>query len=336
MNHDTNKGPHTSDPGKGGPTQVTHLVGMSPELDKGLTVEDVIGILRRGLWLIVLLPAVAIGLQFWSLKDATPIYTAYLQVAAPGEDGDKARSGLLGIARTLRVVEGSETLSKFDRYLHGMTTVNLAERLEGKYDITKPIFAGEWNEATQQWHEPRWRGAARIYVSIRRILGLPIWSSPDARSLSDYLREEVHIDETLTPGIHEISYSNKDPQFAVNLIRLLHEETESMFLESDKAEKRNAIEYLTEKLSTVTFAEHRAVLVNLLAEQEQTMMLMREDAPYAARVIDGPYASVYPTAPRPIFSLGLAGLTGGVFGVLLAFLREALRRRGGRSVEGQA
>ena len=83
--------------------------------------------------------------------------------------------------------------------------------------------------------------------------------------------------------------------------------------------------YIESKLATVTVAELRLSLVELLSNQEKRMMMIKVDLPFAARIIQPPVASEDPTFPKPFLALALA-VAGGLFvGVFLVFLIDALR-----------
>ena len=85
------------------------------------------------------------------------------------------------------------------------------------------------------------------------------------------------------------------------------------------------IEYIQQKLATVSITGHRQALTQLLSAEEKNMMMIQVDLPFAARIIEPPVVSEAPTSPKPFFFLALSVVVGGVLGVLLVFLVGALR-----------
>jgi hypothetical protein len=69
------------------------------------------------------------------------------------------------------------------------------------------------------------------------------------------------------------------------------------------------IAFLDSRLRTLAVAEHRAALTQLLSDQEKRLMLLQIDQPYAARIIDPPALPRLPIWPRPLLTLGVAGLS---------------------------
>jgi uncharacterized protein involved in exopolysaccharide biosynthesis len=66
-------------------------------------------------------------------------------------------------------------------------------------------------------------------------------------------------------------------------------------------------------------------LEEVLVGQYQAQALLRAEQPYAAEVVVPPTASAAPTSANPILVLALAAAAGAIIGVVLVFLRDALR-----------
>src|SRR3546814_18293921 len=60
------------------------------------------------------------------------------------------------------------------------------------------------------------------------------------------------------------------------------------------------IRYLSNKLTTVTVAEHRLALVATLSDQERLRMAAASNVPYAAEPFGPAYGSIYVTTPQPM------------------------------------
>ena len=59
------------------------------------------------------------------------------------------------------------------------------------------------------------------------------------------------------------------------------------------------IEYIEEKLRTTALVEHRLAMVQLLSDQEKTMMMIQLDLPFAAELFEVPVVSdIHPSRNR--------------------------------------
>lgn len=126
----------------------------------------------------------------------------------------------------------------------------------------------------------------------------PIDTNASPEELSAYLRRNISTSKIGDTSLQRLSYSNPDPYFAVEVLNSIHNKTDEMIRASSKTSSAGRIEYLENELSRIHNADHRRALTNLLMEQEYIYMLTTMDEPFAARVIEPPYASIRPIWPR--------------------------------------
>src|SRR4029079_18385544 len=69
-----------------------------------------------------------------------------------------------------------------------------------------------------------------------------------------------------------------------------------------------------------TVAEHRIALVQALSEQEKAAMVAKSGAPFAAEVLEEPWAGSYPSVPQVFQTLMRWAFIGTLVGCLLALL----------------
>ena len=79
------------------------------------------------------------------------------------------------------------------------------------------------------------------------------------------------------------------------------------------------------ELNSAPTPTRRAALEEVLLGQYQAQALLRAEQPYAAEVVVPPTASAAPTSANPILVLALAAASGAIIGMVLVFLRDALR-----------
>jgi uncharacterized protein involved in exopolysaccharide biosynthesis len=152
-----------------------------------------------------------------------------------------------------------------------------------------------------------------------RVFGLPNWTAPSTSRLADYLREEVAVSEFGSSGLREITFTHRDPEFALQLLRRLYAAADENLRQDALERSRQYIAYLELRLRSVAVAEHRAALGALLGDEERKRMLIEADVPFAARVVSPVGVSELPTQPKVIGTLIVALLAGLFLGVLIAF-----------------
>jgi hypothetical protein len=74
----------------------------------------------------------------------------------------------------------------------------------------------------------------------------------------------------------------------------------------DEISSRNTakIDYLTQALAKTTNADQRGILIGMLAQTEQTQMLLNNNLPFAAQIIDTPTVPTQPSSP-PMLNIAL-------------------------------
>ena len=285
----------------------------------------------RGKWVILATMAAALGLATVSLKTTAPLYTATMAIVPAGESGAGGLAGKLSQYGDLALLAGikvpsADTVSPFTQFTELVTSVVVAERLVDKYGVLQKVFKGSWDAENEHWLPPE-GSVARAKGWVRSFFNLPAWTPPSTQSLAVYLEAKVKVSEVARTGIHKIVFRHQDPEFAVQLLRWIHEEGDELIREEAQERATRQIEYIERKLATVLITEHRFSLTQLLSDQEKQMMMIQVDLPFAARVIEPPVVSDAPTSPKPFRLLAL-GVVGGFFvGILLLFLYDNLRGR---------
>ena len=181
-----------------------------------------------------------------------------------------------------------------------------------------------WNVENERWIRPE-GGVARAIGRARAFFDLPVWTPPSAEKLAKRLTDELDIMEIPLTGMRRIAFRHKDPEFAAQFLRWLHEEADGLIREEAQERTTRQIQYIEEKLATVFVAEHRMSLTQLLSDQEKQMMMIQVDLPYAARIIEPPIVSDRPTSPKVIRNLLFEVVGGAILGVFIVLLVGALR-----------
>ncbi len=301
----------------------------SAALDDEITLRDLFLKVWRSKWVILATMAVAVGLVSVWMKTTEPLYTASMLVAPAGATsggGLGSRLSQYGGLASLAGIElpSAETVSPFDQFSEVVTSVTVAKRLQDKYGVLQKLFERTWDAGNMRWVPPE-GPVATAKGWMRGFFNLPSWTPPSTKSLAEYLGDKLGISEIAKTGMRRITFQHEDSEFAVQLLRWIHEESDQLIREETQERTTRQIEYIERKLATVRITEHRQSLTLLLSDQEKQMMMTQVDLPFAARIIDPPTVSEMPTWPKPFLFLVLAAMAGFFVSVFLVFLIDALR-----------
>ena len=296
--------------------------------DELLDLRFLVVALLRGSWLIGLLVAVAVILGVRELRSYVPQHVATMVVAPAVGDSQLAAqaSRLSGLARSLGV-EGSAGLSTstFDRLQLVVGSQTLAKILQDKYGYMQKFFAGSWNVQTNQWVRPAGR-RFDLEQKVKGALNLKTWSKPTLESLARFADSKLVFEQVGATGFQKVSVSHVDPEFALEILQVVYSEADDLLKEQDRTQTAERRRYLEQQLSRAGVVEMRAALVGLLVNEERTAMLLEGDLPYAARIIEPPFVSVFPSTPSLLQIVGVRAFLFALVGSALVILVALFRR----------
>ena len=294
-----------------------------------LPVREIVAHLLGG-WKIILVCALASLLwTVYQVHRAIPIYQAQMIVTpvqlTPEEATASRINGALGNLANLAGIPASnnQLATQFRLYVDSMASRDLGEDLARDKQLMHTLFAGEWDAASQIWRQPDRDFANQVRRTVYGMLGYPQqeWTPPDGARMQQFLTTNVHVDQDPRKAyLVTISYASHDTDFAVRFLRKLNAAADNHLRQKALTRARQYIRYLSDKLDTVTIADHRAAIMATLSDQEKYEMVASSAAPFAADMFDAPSASQYAISPQPrrLYMVGL--LKGLVAGAVLAFV----------------
>lgn len=302
------------------------LVPATPPI-KFPSQSEIVWALVQG-WKIIVISILAFVV--WAadnLHSESPMYQAQIEVTAAQQSGGSGAAGgaLAGAAAILNlngpsVSQGNDFLLYQDSY----SSRDLADELAKNATFMHTIFASEWNEATQTWHEPEISPKQAWEKRIRDWLGFPQvpWHAPDGEDMLSYLTQSVEVQvDPRKPYVVRIVCVYYDPKFALQFLAAAHHAADDALRRKALKRANENIAFLNDRLAKVTLAEHRTALAAALSDQERNAMMAQSNSAYAADLFEQPWASSTPVSPRPIREL-LTSIALGVFvGGSLALLQ---------------
>lgn len=266
------------------------------------------------------------------LRLTEPQHTAALTVGPTARSGG-AGAGLRaldlggGAASVAEPGPADEVLSDFSRYLELLRALPTAQALAADRDLMIRLFPAQWDAAAQSWGPP-----SGVWATLKRgVLALadrPGWSPPDAVALADLLRRRVVVTPVGTGPLRRVAFRHADRDFALAVLSRLAQTADGR-LKTEAARRAGAqIDHIRARLAAGGMPdEHRTALSRLLLEQEQVLIALGVDLPFAADVLEPPHAAALPDSPDVLLTTGASGLAG--FALASAFFGRALLRRWG-------
>ncbi|NQV81970.1 MAG: hypothetical protein HQ495_15540 [Alphaproteobacteria bacterium] len=260
-----------------------------------------------------------IGLQ--DARSQTAQYVASMVVMPEsGSVGIGQSAGQLGSVLGISLPGGGSS-ETFDRFEVTLGSRKLAELLQEKYGLLQVVYGASWDAATKSWIAPSSESRAKQY-RIRNLLGLPTpqWLPPSLETLASFVAGAVTFSTLKNGRFVRISIRHVDPEFALNLLQIVYDESDNLLRDSDLAESREKRKYIQRELGEANLVDSRQALIGILTGEERRAMLLETDLPYAARIIEPPSVSSQPEEPNYRVLIGLPTVIFGLVGLVLLTL----------------
>lgn len=280
----------------------------------------------RGRWWLVMIGALAGLLAAIAWIRMTPPEYEAVMVVGPGSspmDASEASEGLgrLAALQGLALSE-AEQVSDYDRFLHLLTSVALADRLiasQAGLELMRSLFPAAWDPERGTWRPPP-GPAAWLTRLVRSGLGRPAWQPPGAEDLAEELARRLSVDRLRGTAMRRLGFHHRDRARAAAFLAALRDGADAIVRESAMRRVDGQIAYLADQRDTVGLLAHTEALEWLLRRQERQRMLLSVDLPYAAAIIEPVTVGRAPAWPDPLLVIPLATAGGLAGGVLLALL----------------
>jgi hypothetical protein len=294
-------------------------------------------LVARQSWRLIL-GCAAFGFVIAALSLQGAIYTYPVQMQATtvqstsggGGGGGRGLSQLSGLASLANIsMPSTQNEIQFQLFVESLSSRDLANDIAKNHDIMIALYGGQWDPISQTWFEPPITSTARAKQWVRGILGLAPtlpWHPPNGENIQSFLSDSLEVtqDPRKTYMVTlQLTSSSRD--FSIRFLNLLVQTADERLRQKALERARVYISYLTAKLNTVTVAEHRDALTQALGEQERYAMVASSGKPFAAEVLQSPWASNLPASPSPRQAFLIWMILGAMAGMAFAFLRHRYR-----------
>jgi uncharacterized protein involved in exopolysaccharide biosynthesis len=159
------------------------------------------------------------------------------------------------------------------------------------------------------------------------------WVEDKPSDLEAYnkFRSALSVSQDLNSSLVTVAMELEDPKLAQLWAGWLVDDINLLIKNQDLEEATNAVSYLQEQLQITQLVELKQAFYQLIESQMRIIMLadVRED--YVFRVVDPAHLPEEKIRPRRSLICIAGTVFGGIFGVLLAVLRSAIRVRKSRA-----
>ena len=285
-----------------------------------------------GQWQRLLLCGLAgLGLTVVALHIVTPRYTASMVVGPTGRSGPTAmgsRAPALAPAAGRGIAEqgsSEELVSDFSRYLALLTSVPVAEQLLTDQTLMHRLFEDAWDNEAQRWRPPTGLGSTLVR-GLRWLAGYEVWSPPDAVELSRHLKKYLAIEPVSGGPLRRLVYRHEDRDFALRLLNRVHGVTEAHLRAEAERRLRAEMVHVNGQLAGIANLDRSRLLSGMVAEQEETLIMLEVGLPYAADQLEPPAAPLLADWPNPVPMIPAGTLAGLGLGLFVLVARYGYRR----------
>ena len=278
--------------------------------DDEISLRELWDILWRGKWIVIAVTAVfAVGSVTYALL-AEEWYRAEV-LLAPAEA--KSTSGLGGQLGGLAALAGvSVGDGDSAEALAVLKSRDFARSFIEDKNLLPVFFSEQWNPATNKW------------------LGDDPAEWPEIRDAVKYFQEKVlTASQDRQSGMVTLAVEWTDPEIAADWASTLVQRLNSRLRQGALAEAETNVAYLRSELAQTNVVTLQQSIGRLLESELQKLMLARGNEEFAFRTLDSASPPKERSRPKRSLIAIIGTMLGGILGVLLVFVRNAMRSESG-------
>jgi uncharacterized protein involved in exopolysaccharide biosynthesis len=276
-------------------------------------------LLKKHWWIPILSSFIAGAGMIVYMLVADPIYESTMVISARPSDSKSfslgslaqgAGSDLLGsVAAGLGGLEDSN----FGEFKGLLTSRPVAQQLWGHQDLMRQIFYKRFDRQRNTWKKPG--GVGSLRRNFNAIFGVTADNKPDVDDVQNFLMRSVLITDDRKSGLTTLVVRARSKELSERLVEFVANSADSALRTASQERSSQYIQYIENKLNTVTFNNRRDALIRLLDQQESSAMISQVGVPFAAQFLSQPLTEDQPSSPRPIPFLLIALFCGILIGI---------------------
>ena len=279
--------------------------------------------------LIALVVGASIALAAFVLHNSERQYTVSYTFQPVADDNNAPNlSGLGGLASLAGVSLPTASSGDFQTFKILLQSEETAEQLMASPEIVRQIFKNEWSEKTKSFEPQEASVKVRSVQFIKRLLTgseSAEYTAPNAARLAAWLSQSFSAAEDRDTGMLKLTSETPNPQLIIDVMTATSTITDTILKDRYLSSARQSVEFYQNKISAARSRESREALAQLIAQEQQKLMLASNGSFFVAQPLTRPSVSLQPTSPKSSLVLALAVVLGGFIGSAIVLIRKAIQ-----------
>jgi LPS O-antigen subunit length determinant protein (WzzB/FepE family) len=308
-----------------------HTQSNPNNYDDEIDLKELFFLIWNAKILIICATILSFSYGVYYLQNAEQEYSATIKLKKVNETNSATLMGEYAqIAFFLgKELKPSSTLD-FDTFLNLLTSQEVAERIYQNTELVKELFRGEIDKETNSYIQSPPNYVSWLKKKIKFFItgqNIKPYMPPNSRRVMLLLKTAFSVSVDTKTGFLILSGETSRPDTVIDLMENAIKISDNLVRERYISESISSINFYQQKIARVKSKEHREELAALIVVEENKLMLATSGKNYVVEVISQPQISLYPTSPNTTLVLGLSILLGILSGVLIALIKDTLRRR---------
>jgi len=299
------------------------------DFESGIDLKIIFSTFWAGKFFIICSILIALILASLYLRSAERKFTVeYKLNAVSAETERSAFSRYGGLASLAGIQLPNSNGDDFNIFVQLLASLEVSEKVFKNKNLIKNLFSSEWSEQVGKFTEIEKN--SRI-EGLKPLLYFMTGStkkeyvSPNARRLAEFISDEIVISHDKNNGILTLRSQSSKPEDILLLIVEMANASDEVMRERYINFSEGPLNFYKKKISFAKSREHKEALAQLIAKEEQKLMLASSSKYFIAKPVMKPTLSMNPTQPKPKIVLVMSFLLGLLFGVFIVLFRSFLK-----------
>jgi len=294
--------------------------------DDEIDLRKLFRTLWRGKFYIILSVIASIYLGSLYVQSLEVKYTVTYKLKPVSEkNNSSSASGISSLASLTGMGVTSNLNKDFFIFQELLSSVEVAKIIfdnKANEDLIKGIYKSEWNSSTNDYSKGPKGKIQIIKINLKKFLvgRNNVYSPPNPSRLANFVSSNFDILIDDITGFLEISTETSDPALMILLGNELTKVSDNIMRQRYIDFSTEPLAFYKEKLRTARAREHRESLAQLIADEEQKLMLASRGKYFVAEPYLKPSLSLHPTSPRSTMILFVFLILGLIFGIIISLI----------------
>jgi uncharacterized protein involved in exopolysaccharide biosynthesis len=297
--------------------------------DDEIDLRELFAVLWAGKWLIgggtvaAAVVSIIVALMLPNIYRAEALLAPNDQEGAGGLSALAAQYG--GLASLAGIELGGSSSDKTVLGLEILKSRKFVSEFIERHELLVPLMAAKkWDsEKGQLIIDPdEYDITAKRWV---RDVRSPKKTIPSLQEAYEQFREVLSVSQDKQTGFVTVAVEHYSPTVAKQWVDWLINDLNSSIMHQDVAEAEQAIRYLNKQIEATSLSGLKDVFFSLIEEQTKTIMLAKVSDEYLLKTLDPAIAPEEKSKPRRILIVGLGGVFGCFFAMIIVIVRSSMR-----------